>query len=102
MIKKKLLANKWYILYALVPIIFFIGTVIAVQVRPNLDSMLIYGVKSVEHEQAAGVKLTKMVLTNDEIIEKPTMADIREHNLLTYHSDEELNDNLSFSTSMLN
>jgi hypothetical protein len=63
---------------------------------------MIYGVKHVEHENATGFKFTKMVLTDGRVIEHPTMDDIRENNLLTYHSDEELNDNLFFSASMLN
>jgi SET domain-containing protein len=63
--------------------------------------LTIYGVKNVEHENAAGFKISKMVLTDGKVIAYPTMADIRENNLLTYHSSKALNDNLVFSKSML-
>lgn len=103
MTKKKQSANKWYLLYNLVPILFVIGTAITLQVHPIKDpSIMIYGVKSTEHEEATGFKFTKMTLTDGRVIDRSTMADIREQKMLTYHNQDELNHAYSFSKSMLN
>lgn len=103
-IKKWLAENKWYFVYTLTPILFVICcTVVAIKVQPQTDAtMLIYGVKTVEHDKLAGFKISQLVLTDGKIIEYPTMEDIREHNLLTYHNAQELNDNLVFPKGMLN
>ncbi|GHU44701.1 hypothetical protein FACS1894193_13420 [Bacilli bacterium] len=102
--KKWITENKWYLVYTFVPILFVMCcTVVAIKVQPRTEAtMLIYGVETVEHDKDAGFKISKMVLTDGEIIEYPTIADIREHNLLTYHNTQELNNNLVFPTSMLN
>lgn len=101
--KKWLTKNKWYIVYTLIPIVFVICTAVVIKGHSQTDtSITIYGVKTVEHDKAASLKISQMVLTDGEIIEHPTMADIREHNLLTYHNTQELNDNLVFPKSMLN
>ena len=102
--KKWISKNKWYLVYNLAPILFVMCcTAIAIKAQPQTDAtMLIYGVKNVEHDKSAGFKISQMILTDGKIIEYPTMADIREHNLLTYHNTQELNDNLVFPTSMLN
>lgn len=87
----------------IVTILFFLGTIIAIKVQPNTDSWItIYGVKSFKNENASGFKIEQMTLIDGRVINKPTIEDIRENNLLTYHSDEELNDNLVFQTSTLN
>lgn len=60
MTKKKQSANKWYLLYNLVPILFVIGTAITLQVHPIKDpSIMIYGVKSTEHEEALALNSRK-------------------------------------------
>lgn len=43
-----------------------------------------------------------MTLTDGRVIDRPTMADIREQKMLTYHNQDELNHAYSFSKSMLN
>ena len=43
-----------------------------------------------------------MVLTDGKVIDNPTLDDIRDHNLLTYHDSIELEDNQVFQTSRLN
>ncbi|WP_368651437.1 hypothetical protein [Lactococcus raffinolactis] len=101
--KKKFLSNKWYILYTLVPILFVVGTMVATKVQPNKDPMItIYGVKSIKSENASGFKISQMVLTDGKVIDNPTLDDIRDHNLLTYHDSIELEDNQVFQTSRLN
>ena len=101
--KKKLLANKWYILYALIPILFVVGTAITLQVHPIQNpSIMLYGVTSTESDEHDGFKFTKMTLTDGRVIDRPTMADIHEQKLLTYHNQDELNHAYSVSKSMLN
>ncbi|CCK20232.1 hypothetical protein [Pseudolactococcus laudensis] len=103
MFKKKFLSNGWCILYTLIPIVFIVGTMIVIKVQPNIDAtMMVYGVKSVKSENAVGYKITQMILTDGKTIDYPTLEDIREHNLLTYHSSKELEDNLVFQSSRLN
>ncbi|GAB2021914.1 hypothetical protein RyT2_09880 [Pseudolactococcus yaeyamensis] len=104
--KKWITDNKWYLIFTFVPILFAVCcTAVAIKVQPRAEAtMLIYGVKNVEHahDKVTGFKISKMVLTNGEIIEYPTMADIREHSLLIYNNTQELNNNLVFPKSMLN
>ncbi|CAM3044306.1 MAG: hypothetical protein ACTID1_05630 [Pseudolactococcus laudensis] len=103
MTKKKLFTNKWYILYALVPILFFAGAAVTLQLNPIKNpSILIYGVKSAESDKNNNFKFSKMTLTDGRVIEQPTMDDMRENNLFTYHNEEELNHAYSFTTNMLN
>lgn len=100
---EKCSTNKWYILYTLIPMIFFIGLMVTVKLQPNTDATItIYGVKHLEHEKVAGFKIKQMTLTNGEMIYRPTLDDIREHQLLTYHNSEELANNQAFPISCLN
>ena len=101
--KKWLTKNKWYIVYTLIPIVFVICTAVVIKGHPQTDtSITIYGVKTVEHDKATSLKISQMVLTDGKVIDNPTLDDIRDHNLLTYHDSIELEDNQVFQTSRLN
>jgi hypothetical protein len=105
--RKKLLANKWYILYTLVPIIFFLGLMIAVKVQPT-TTVTLYGVKDIEvhkltdNREVNDFKVTKLVLMNGEVINSPTKTDIVERGLTSYRTAKEFSRMTEFEVGMLN
>lgn len=105
--KKKLLANKWYILYTLVPIVFFLGIMIAVKVQP-ITTVTLYGVKDIkvhkltDNRQVNDFKVSELILANGEVINNPTEADISERGLRHYRSAKEFSRITVFEVGMLN
>jgi hypothetical protein len=95
-------SNKWYILYTLIPILAFFGIATAVHAEPTPSepTITIYGVKDVK--SGTDFKISQLILTDGEVINNPTMKDIREHHLMSYHTQEELDANASFTTDRLN
>jgi hypothetical protein len=95
-------SNKWYLLYTLIPILAFFGIATAVYAEPTPTdpTITIYGVKEVKFD--TGLKISQFVLTDGEVIDNPTMDDIKEHHLMVYNNQEELDDNARFTTDLLN
>jgi hypothetical protein len=106
--KKENFSNKIYFrLFMLVPMFLLAYALIYTHFDKN-QLLTVYGVETVEMYKATGdkvvndFKIKKIVLTSGEVIDYPTLQDIKDKRLFDYRTTEDFQKNVGFEESTLN